>query len=315
MRRFRRKPYQSGTADAGEPAADNAATAADGAATASGAMQKDDRVKFALVEIAGAIFGGLLNPKFGANSASVNSFVATLLAVILGTAVGTAVRFSTGDARSTTSPGTSRRYPLASRLRHCASSCLACRTSNPATCTAWCAVSRSPAPWPRTTGTSSRSATSRRLRSRSSPGSCRSGRPRGIPPPGRVPAGHPRSPARLVVRRWAGRQRHQPDPGALHAGSHTGQLASRGVDGGVRRRCVWHDRDRAVPSRHNHAGHAPIVTIIVLFVVFGGGSLAFREYFSRRERRLEPAKPVDIPAPRPEPAEQNAEPSAEIHRI
>jgi hypothetical protein len=44
------------------------------------------------------------------------------------------------------------------------------------------------------------------------------------------------------------------------------------------------------PSRHNHAGHAPLVTIIVLFVLFGGGSLVFREYFSRRERRLELAK-------------------------
>jgi hypothetical protein len=96
------------------------------------------------------------------------------------------------------------------------------------------------------------------------------------------------------------------------------------------------------PSRHNHAGHAPIVTIVVLFVVFGGGSLAFREYFSRREKRLEPTKsgeatepaaaasqtmppePSPVPAPRAEAAEhsadlasaaQNADPTAEIHRI
>jgi hypothetical protein len=44
------------------------------------------------------------------------------------------------------------------------------------------------------------------------------------------------------------------------------------------------------PSRHNHAGHAPLLTIIVLFVLFGGGSLVFREYFSRRDKRLELAK-------------------------
>src|ERR1019366_8781219 len=79
LRRFRRKHPNTKT-DAEGPAASAAAT-------------KDDRVKFALVVIAGAIFGGLLNPKFGANSASVNSFVATLLAVIVGTAVGTAVGF------------------------------------------------------------------------------------------------------------------------------------------------------------------------------------------------------------------------------
>jgi hypothetical protein len=38
------------------------------------------------------------------------------------------------------------------------------------------------------------------------------------------------------------------------------------------------------PSSHNHAGGAPIVTTVVLLVAFGGGSLAFREYFARRER-------------------------------
>ncbi len=52
------------------------------------------------------------------------------------------------------------------------------------------------------------------------------------------------------------------------------------------------------PSRHNHAGHAPLVTILVLFVLFGGGSLAFREYFSRRDKRLElAAAPDDGPPP------------------
>ncbi len=93
LRRFRRK-QKSSTADAGEPAADSTRRAPPIAPThCRTTTPKDDRVKFALVVIAGAIFGGLLNPKFGANSASVNSFVATLLSVILGTAVGTAVGF------------------------------------------------------------------------------------------------------------------------------------------------------------------------------------------------------------------------------
>jgi len=89
------------------------------------------------------------------------------------------------------------------------------------------------------------------------------------------------------------------------------------------------------PARHNHAGHAPIVTIIVLFVVFGGGSLLFRDYFARRDKRLELAKSaeattpapesVPLPTPRPEltneqvaevaPANLNADPSAEMHPL
>jgi hypothetical protein len=60
------------------------------------------------------------------------------------------------------------------------------------------------------------------------------------------------------------------------------------------------------PSLHNHAGHAPLATIIVLFVLFGGGSLAFREYFSRRTKRLELAAATPlIPEPRTESAVQN----------
>ena len=86
------------------------------------------------------------------------------------------------------------------------------------------------------------------------------------------------------------------------------------------------------PSRHNHAGHAPIITIIVLFVVFGGGSLLFRDHFSRREKRLELAKSaeataarVPIPAPRPEPIDEqvaevaaaspNGDPTAKMHPL
>jgi hypothetical protein len=60
------------------------------------------------------------------------------------------------------------------------------------------------------------------------------------------------------------------------------------------------------PSLHNHAGHAPLVTIIVLFVLFGGGSLAFREYFSRRSKQVELAAATPlVPEPRTESAVQN----------
>ncbi len=82
LRRFRRKPSIT-SADAGEPAEKSAPDA----------TAKKDQVTFGVVVVAGAILGGLLNPKFGANSASVNSFVATLLSVVTGTAVGTAVGF------------------------------------------------------------------------------------------------------------------------------------------------------------------------------------------------------------------------------
>ena len=37
------------------------------------------------------------------------------------------------------------------------------------------------------------------------------------------------------------------------------------------------------PSRGGHAGHAPLVTAIVLLVVFGGGSVYFYEHFNRKK--------------------------------
>jgi len=55
LRRFRRKP-SSTSADADGPAPDDTAET------------NNDRLKFWLVVIAGAIFGGLLNPKFGATA-------------------------------------------------------------------------------------------------------------------------------------------------------------------------------------------------------------------------------------------------------
>jgi hypothetical protein len=65
----------------------------------------------------------------------------------------------------------------------------------------------------------------------------------------------------------------------------------------------------------------------VLFVVFGGGSLLFRDYFAHRNKRLELAEPnpLPIPAPRPQPIDEqvvevaaasaNGDPTAEIHPV
>jgi hypothetical protein len=63
------------------------------------------------------------------------------------------------------------------------------------------------------------------------------------------------------------------------------------------------------PTAHNHAGHAPIVTVVVLFVFFGGGSLAFRWYFERRAE-AEPA-PEAQPTGEAEPA-HDAEPASAV---
>jgi hypothetical protein len=43
------------------------------------------------------------------------------------------------------------------------------------------------------------------------------------------------------------------------------------------------------PVSHSHVGHAPIVTVIILLVLFGGGSLAFRQHFSGKEKKKEDA--------------------------
>ena len=330
LRRFRRKHPNTKT-DAEGPAASAAAT-------------KDDRVKFALVVIAGAIFGGLLNPKFGANSASVNSFVATLLAVILGTAVGTAVGFL---YRRRKKYDVTRHFEaLPAGLAIAALCVVLSRTSNFQPGYLYgvvCGVAFA--------GTLAKNENGHL-----------------------VALGHLATIAVAVIAWfvWV-----PVNHSALH---HPGVfplvilddlLASLFVGGLVgsvinlipvrfmpgHTLASWHrgawiavfgiaafgmTEIVLFPSRHNHAGHAPIVTIIVLFVVFGGGSLAFREYFSRREARLpltkseeatEPAaaepqavppEPSPVPAPRAESAEhsadlasaaQNADPTAEIHRI
>ena len=37
------------------------------------------------------------------------------------------------------------------------------------------------------------------------------------------------------------------------------------------------------PVSHSHVGHAPIVTVVLLLVLFGGGSLLFRQHFAREK--------------------------------
>jgi hypothetical protein len=336
LRRFRRK-NSSTKSDAEGPAA--ADTAADGAAAAATPTTKDDRVKFALVVVAGAIFGGLLNPKFGANSASVNSFVATLLSVIAGTAVGTAVGFL---YRRRKKYDVSRHFEaLPAGLAIAALCVVLSRISDFQPGYLYgvvCGVAFA--------GTLAKNESGHL-----------------------VALGHLATIAVAVIAWfvWV-----PVNHAALH---HPGVfplvilddlLASLFVGGLVgsvinlipvrfmpgHTLASWHrgawmavfgvaafgmTEIVIFPTRHNHAGHAPIITIIVLFVLFGGGSLVFREYFSRRERRLELAKgatatePVPIPAPatlvpapRDEHVEQGADvaatlqnpnPTAEIHQL
>jgi len=321
LRRFRRKP-SSTSADADGPAPDDTAET------------NNDRLKFWLVVIAGAIFGGLLNPKFGANSASVNSFVATLLSVIVGTAVGTAVGFL---YRRRKKYDVTRHFEaLPAGLAMAALCVVLSRISNYQPGYLYgvvCGVAFA--------GTLAKNENGHL-----------------------VALGHLATIAVAVLAwfLWV-----PVNHSALH---HPGVfplvilddlLASLFVGGLVgsvinlipvrfmpgHTLASWHrgawmavfgvaafgmTEIVLFPSRHNHAGHAPIITIIVLFVVFGGGSLLFREFFSHRERRLELAKSaeataarVPIPAPRPEPIDEqvaevaaaspNGDPTAKMHPL
>ena len=329
LRRFRRKP-SSTSADA-EGLADAAAPAAAAGATAT---LKGDRVKFALVVIAGAIFGGLLNPKFGANSASVNSFVATLLAVLVGTVVGTAVGFL---YRQRKKYDVTRHFEaLPAGLAIAALCVVLSRISNFQPGYLYgvvCGVAFA--------GTLAKNENAHL-----------------------VALGHLATIAVAVIAwfTWVPVNHaalHHPGVfplvilddllSSLFVGGLVGSVINlipvRFMPGHTL--ASWHRGAWMAmfgvaafgmtaivlfPSRHNHAGHAPIVTIIVLFVVFGGGSLVFREYFSRRERRLELAKGAETPGSIPVPVQrtediepveqatevaptaQNAEPTAEMHR-
>lgn len=329
LRRFRRK--RSTTSDAGGatsnpsgPAVDGVAAATDASvvagpaaaatATAPAAAANDARLKFWLVVIAGAIFGGLLNPKFGANSASVNSFVATLLSVIVGAVVGTAVGFA---YRRRKKYDVTRHFEaLPAGLAIAALCVVLSRISNFQPGYLYgvvCGVAFA--------GTLAKNENGHL-----------------------VALGHLATIAVAVIAWfvWV-----PVNHAALH---HPGVfplvilddlLASLFVGGLVgsvinlipvrfmpgHTLASWHRGAwMAVfgvatfgmieivlfPSRHNHAGHAPIITIIVLFVLFGGGSLVFREYFSRRERRLELAKGAGATAPAAEAATEDGSESTPV---
>jgi hypothetical protein len=297
LRRFRRKPLKTrsdaeGSASAAgtEPAAETGA----GSATATEAVAETnrDRWTFGIVVVAGAILGGLLNPKFGANSASVNSFIATLLAVIVGTVVGTLVGFAYRRRK---------KYDVARHFE-----ALPAGLAIAALCVILSRVSDFQPGY--LYGVVCGVAFAGTLKKNEN---------------GHLVAlGHLATIAVAVIAWfvWV--------PVNHAAQHHTGLfplvilddlLASLFVGGLVgsvinlipvrfmpgHTLASWHRGAwMAVfgvaafgmtlivvfPSRHNHAGHAPLVTILVLFVLFGGGSLAFREYFSRRDKRLELAK-------------------------
>jgi hypothetical protein len=48
------------------------------------------------------------------------------------------------------------------------------------------------------------------------------------------------------------------------------------------------------PARSSRLGDAPFVTTIVLFVVFGGLSIAFNRYFAARERQRQEDGRADV---------------------
>ena len=297
LRRFRRKP-SSTSPDAGGVPADTAAAAADG-----NAETNRDRLKFWLVVIAGAIFGGLLNPKFGANSASVNSFVATLLSVIVGTVVGTVVGFL---YRRRKKYDVTRHFEaLPAGLAIAALCVVLSRISDFQPGYLYgvvCGVAFA--------GTLAKNESGHL-----------------------VALGHLATIAVAVIAWFVWVPVNHAalhHPGVFPLVIFDDLLASLFVGGLVgsvinlipvrfmpgHTLASWHrgawmavfgvaafgmTEIVLFPSRHNHAGHAPIITIIVLFAVFGGGSLLFRDYFVRRDKRLELAKSAETPAPLSEP--------------
>jgi hypothetical protein len=323
LRRLRRKPSNTNT---------NTKPDAEGPAETN-----NDRLKFWLVIIAGAIFGGLLNPKFGANSASVNSFVATLLSVIVGATVGTVVGFL---YRRRKKYDVTRHFEaLPAGLAIAALCVVLSRISDFQPGYLYgvvCGVAFA--------GTLAKNESGHL-----------------------VALGHLATIAVAVIAWFAWVPVNHTalhHPGVFPLVILDDLLASLFVGGLVgsvinlipvrfmpgHTLASWHRGAWTAvfgvaafgmteivlfPSRHNHAGHAPIITIIVLFVVFGGGSLLFRDYFARRDKRLELAKsaeatapasePVAVLAPRPEPipeqvvevapASQNGDPTAEIRPL
>jgi hypothetical protein len=311
LRRFRRKPTAT-TVDGGE-----AAAADDEAVQASQALQRE-RWTFGAVVVAGAILGGLLNPKFGANSASADSFIATLLTVLTGTVLGAAV--ATVYRRRKGYEVTHHLQALPAGLAIAALCVVLSRVSNFQPGYLYgvvCGVAFAGALAKNENGhlvalghlaTIGLAVVAWFLWVPVNHAA--------VHHPGVFPlvilddllaslfvGGLVGSVINLIPVRFM--------PGHALASWHRGAwMAVFGVAAFGMTEIVL------FPSLHNHAGHAPLVTIIVLFVLFGGGSLAFREYFSRRTKRLEfaVAAPVDgapipeqpsIPEPRPEPADQS----------
>ncbi len=257
--------------------------------TEGNASLRRERLIFAAVVIAGAILGGLLNPKFGANSASANSFIATLLSVVTATALGAAVNIAYRRAKG---------YDLARHFQ-----ALPAGLAIAVACVFLSRVSdfQPGYLYGVVCGVAFAGALARNESAHL------------------VALGHL---ATIVVAVAAWFLWVPVNHAAMH---HTGVfplvilddlLASLFVGGLVGsvinlipvrfmpghtlaswHRGVWTAVFGAAtfgmteivlfPSTHNHAGHAPIITIIALFIVFGGGSLAFREYFSRRAKRIE----------------------------
>jgi hypothetical protein len=49
-------------------------------------------------------------------------------------------------------------------------------------------------------------------------------------------------------------------------------------------------------STSSGGSHAPLVTTIVLFALFAGGSVLFRDHFARKQKRKEDQSATDVPA-------------------
>ena len=274
LRRFRRKPQTD---------------SADKNAEADVDQARRERNRFGLVVVAGAVLGGLLNPKFGANSASVNSFVATLLAVLAGTAISTGVGLIYRKHKH---------YDVTRRFE-----ALPAGLAIGALCVVLSRVSdfQPGYLYGIVCGVAFAGALAKNENAHL------------------IALGHLAT-IGVAVLAWvlwvpvnhAAVQHAGVFPlvilddllASLFVGGLVGSVISlipvRFMPGHAL--ASWH---RGVwmavfglaafglteivlfPSQHNHAGHAPLITIIVLFVFFGGGSLVFRDYFARRAKRLE----------------------------
>ena len=306
LRRFRRKPTAT-DADGGE------AEAVDEAAAA-----RREQWIFGTVVVAGAVLGGLLNPKFGANSASADSFIATLLTVLTGTVLAAAV--ATIYRRRKGYAVTRHLQALPAGLAIAALCVVLSRVSDFQPGYLYGVVC----------GVAFAGALAKNENGHL------------------VALGHLATIGLAVVAwfLWVPvNHAAAHHPGVFPLVILDDLLASLFVGGLVgsvinlipvrfmpgHALASWHrgawmavfgiaafgmTEIVLFPSLHNHAGHAPLATIIVLFVLFGGGSLAFRDYFARRTKRLELAvQPATEAIPIPSPRSEMVEGSEERERL